>query len=92
MKIFFAGATGRRLLPRLIQEGHEVTALTRSQDRAEALRVQGAQPVVGDVFGREALVGTMTAAQPEVVIHQRLKQALILVLCFYCASSRLSCR
>jgi len=51
VRVFVAGATGvigRRLLPRLQEEGHEVTAMTRSEDRAGALREAGAVPVVCD--------------------------------------------
>jgi nucleoside-diphosphate-sugar epimerase len=36
MKIFLAGATGalgRQLLPRLVERGHEVTGMTRSDGR-----------------------------------------------------------
>lgn len=73
MRIFLAGATGaigRRLLPRLIEGGHEVTALTRSEGRAAHLRAAGARPVVADVFDREALLAAVETARPEAVIHQ----------------------
>jgi uncharacterized protein YbjT (DUF2867 family) len=39
MRVFLAGATGvigSRLLPRLLQDGHEVTAMTRSAERLSA--------------------------------------------------------
>lgn len=73
MKIFIAGATGvigRQLLPRLTEAGHEVTAITRSQDRVEQIRKYGARPVVGDVFDRDRLEQAVAAAKPELVIHQ----------------------
>lgn len=73
MKIFIAGATGaigRQLLPRLTRAGHEVTAITRSQDRVEQIRANGATPVVCDVFDRDKLEQAVLAARPEVVIHQ----------------------
>ncbi len=53
MRVFVAGATGvigRRLLPMLVEAGHEVTAMTRRADRAGALREAGAAPAVADVF------------------------------------------
>ena len=44
MRVFLAGATGvigRRLLPRLLEAGHDVTAMTRREDRAVSLREAG---------------------------------------------------
>jgi nucleoside-diphosphate-sugar epimerase len=81
VKVFVAGATGvigRRLLPRLLQAGHEVTAMTRSEERAGALRDAGATPVVADVYDAEGLRAAVERAQPEVVVHQLtdLPQAL----------------
>jgi nucleoside-diphosphate-sugar epimerase len=73
MKIFIAGATGaigRQLLPRLTREGHEVTAITRSQDRVEQIHAAGARPIVVDVFDRDNLKRAVIEARPEVVIHQ----------------------
>ena len=73
MNIFFAGATGvigRQLLPRLIEAGHTVTAITRSPDRVTQLRAAGAQPVICDVFDRDTLARAVRDAKPEVVIHQ----------------------
>ena len=46
MRVFLAGAggaIGRRLLPRLIGAGHEVTGLSRSEERAERIRAAGAE-------------------------------------------------
>jgi nucleoside-diphosphate-sugar epimerase len=73
MKIFLAGATGaigRRLTPMLVGAGHEVTGTTRSAEKADALKEQGAQGVVVDVFDAKALHEAVVAARPEVVIHQ----------------------
>ncbi len=42
MRVFLAGATGaigRRLVPMLIAEGHEVTGMTRSPEKAEELHL-----------------------------------------------------
>ena len=58
MRVFLAGATGvigRRLLPRLLEAGHDVTAMTRREDRAADLREAGAVPVVCDVFDADGL-------------------------------------
>jgi 2-alkyl-3-oxoalkanoate reductase len=58
MRIFLAGATGavgRRLVPSLIAEGHEVTAVGRSEAKRAALARAGATPVAVSLFDREAL-------------------------------------
>ena len=73
MRVFVAGATGvmgRQLLPLLVQAGHKVTGMTRSEDRAASIRQVGAAPVVCDVFEREEIVDAVRAARPDVVIHQ----------------------
>jgi nucleoside-diphosphate-sugar epimerase len=73
VRVFLAGATGvigRRLLPRLLEAGHDVTAMTRREDRAGALRAAGAVPAVCDVFDAERLQEAMQRAQPEVVVHE----------------------
>src|SRR6516164_283298 len=73
MRVFVAGATGvigQYLVPGLITAGHEVTASTRSALKANQLKGQGATPVIIDGLDREAVLKAVTAAQPEVIIHQ----------------------
>jgi len=73
MRVFVAGATGvigQYLVPGLITAGHEVTGSTRSALKASQLKGQGATPVVVDGLDREAVIKAVTAAQPEVIIHQ----------------------
>jgi 2-alkyl-3-oxoalkanoate reductase len=73
MRIYVAGATGalgRRLVPLLVAGGHQVTAMTRSPGKAAGLRAAGAEPVVADALDREAVLAVVTAARPEVVVHQ----------------------
>ena len=73
MKVFLAGATGaigRQLVPMLIADGHEVTGTTRSSERARALEAQGAQAAVLDALDARAVEAAVSAAAPEVVIHQ----------------------
>jgi nucleoside-diphosphate-sugar epimerase len=72
VRVFFAGASGvigRTLLPRLVDDGHEVTALTRTPDKAKALREMGAEPAVADALDAQALEVVVVEARPEVVIH-----------------------
>ena len=71
MKVFVAGASGavgKRLVPQLIERGHEVVGLTRS--RPEVVRELGAEPVVVDALDRDAVVQAVRAAEPEVVVHE----------------------
>ncbi len=73
MRVFLAGATGaigRRLVPMLIAEGHQVTGMTRSPERAEELRAAGAEPTVADALDRPAVQAAVREARPEAVIHQ----------------------
>lgn len=71
MKVFFAGASGvigPVLLPRLLEDGHEVVAMTRTAGKANDLRTAGAEAVVCDVLDAEATKAALVVAQPEVVI------------------------
>jgi nucleoside-diphosphate-sugar epimerase len=73
MKILIAGATGAigRPLVKLLQaDGHAVSALTRSAERAAALEQAGVDPHVCDVFDAGSVLEAVTAAQPEVLIDQ----------------------
>jgi nucleoside-diphosphate-sugar epimerase len=73
MRVFVGGGSGvvgARLVPALVAAGHEVTALTRSPDKVDALRAAGAEPAVADSLDREAIVAAVGAARPEAVIHQ----------------------
>jgi nucleoside-diphosphate-sugar epimerase len=73
MRIFLAGATGaigRQLVPLLVEGGHQVIGSTRRADDAEALRRQGAEAVVADVYDAGALTRAMVEARPSVVMHQ----------------------
>jgi 2-alkyl-3-oxoalkanoate reductase len=73
MRVFVAGASGtmgRPLVRRLLAAGHEVTGMTRREDRAAAIREAGASAVVCDVFDVAALEAAVAAAEPEVVVHQ----------------------
>jgi nucleoside-diphosphate-sugar epimerase len=73
MKIFVAGGTGaigRPLIAELLAKGHAVVALTRSQEKAQALAKQGVEPAIADVFDTGAVKAVVSRAQPEVVIEQ----------------------
>lgn len=73
MRVFVAGATGaigRPLVERLVQDGHEVWGLTRSEDRATALEALGAHGVVADALDRDAVLRAVGSAAPDAVIQQ----------------------
>ena len=73
MRVFVAGGAGvvgRRLIPMLIAAGHQVTATTRSPARTAQLQQLGADPVVADGLDRDATIDAVTAARPDVIIHQ----------------------
>jgi nucleoside-diphosphate-sugar epimerase len=73
VKIFLAGASGaigRRLVPLLRQDGHDVTGMTRTARIAREFEAAGVHAAVLDVFDADALQRAVLQARPEVVIHQ----------------------
>ena len=73
MKTFLAGATGaigKSLVPQLVAGGHEVTGTTTTEAKLDELRSAGATGIVLDVLDRDAVVEAVTAAGPDVVVHQ----------------------
>ncbi|HEX3316649.1 MAG TPA: NAD(P)-dependent oxidoreductase [Solirubrobacteraceae bacterium] len=73
MKVFVAGATGalgRALVPQLVAAGHEVTGMTRSPAKAEAVRALGAQPAIADALDPDAVAEAVARAAPEVIVHE----------------------
>ncbi len=72
MRVFVAGATGvigRALLPALRAAGHEPIAMTRSQQKADALIAQDIEAVVCDAYDTERLAHTLAAAHADQVVH-----------------------
>jgi nucleoside-diphosphate-sugar epimerase len=73
MKVFVAGATGalgKQLVPMLVEQGHEVTGMTRTPSKQDLVRELGARPAVADALDPEAVAQAVAEAEPEVVIHQ----------------------
>jgi 2-alkyl-3-oxoalkanoate reductase len=73
MRVFMAGATGaigRRLVPQLVERGHEVVATTSRPEKDGALRALGATPVVLDGLDGAAVGEAVARAQPDAIVHQ----------------------
>ena len=73
MNVFVAGGSGTigtPLVRALVDAGHQVTALTRSPAKREALQALGSSAVVADALDRDALMAVVAAAHPTHVIHQ----------------------
>jgi 2-alkyl-3-oxoalkanoate reductase len=73
MRVFVAGATGaigRQLVPMLLADGHQVTGMTRSPERATALAAGGVEPIIADALDAQAVLSAVDEARPDAVIHQ----------------------
>lgn len=73
MRIFVAGGTGvlgRRLVPQLVQRGHEVTATTPSAAKLGLLKSLGAEGDVMDGLDSVSVGQAVAAAGPDVIVHQ----------------------
>ncbi|HYJ67503.1 MAG TPA: NAD(P)-dependent oxidoreductase [Nocardioidaceae bacterium] len=73
MRVFVAGATGavgRRLIPALVEAGHDVIGTTRSAAKVDQVRAGGAEAVVVDVLDADAARAAVTEAKPDAVVHQ----------------------
>jgi len=73
MKIFLAGATGalgRQLLPLLVQRGHDVTGMTRTEAKQQLVQELGGRPVVADALDPESVADAVARAEPDVIVHQ----------------------
>jgi nucleoside-diphosphate-sugar epimerase len=73
MRVFLAGATGvigRRLVPMLLADGHQVTGMTRSPGKLEQLRAVGVEPMLADALDAPAVTAAVREARPDAVIHQ----------------------
>src|SRR3712207_102371 len=73
MRVFVAGATGaigKQLVPRLVEAGHEVHGMMRSESKQAMLYELGAVPVVADALDPDQVAEAVGRARPDVIVHQ----------------------
>jgi nucleoside-diphosphate-sugar epimerase len=73
MRVFVAGATGaigKQLVPRLVERGHEVTGMTRSESKQQLVRELAGRAVVADALDPESVAQAVARAEPEVIVHE----------------------
>jgi 2-alkyl-3-oxoalkanoate reductase len=73
MRVFLAGASGAigtRLVPQLIERGHEVIGTHKSATKAAELRALGAEPLLLDVLDARAVREAVLESAPDAIVHQ----------------------
>jgi nucleoside-diphosphate-sugar epimerase len=73
MRVFLAGASGAigtRLVPQLIDRGHEVIGTFRSPGNAERVRALGAEPIALDLLDPRAVRKAVLETDPDAIVHQ----------------------
>ena len=73
MRVFVAGASGalgRRLVPQLIESGHEVVGTHNSPSNTELLQALGAEPVLVDLLDPQAVRKAVLEHQPDAIVHE----------------------
>jgi nucleoside-diphosphate-sugar epimerase len=73
MRVFVGGASGAigtRLVPQLIDRGHEVIGTSRSPGNAERVRALGAEPVKLDLLDAAAVRKAVLEAEPDAIVHE----------------------
>jgi 2-alkyl-3-oxoalkanoate reductase len=73
MRVLVAGASGAlgsRLVPQLIDAGHEVVGTHASPASAERVRAAGAEPVMVDLLDAGAVRKAVLEHAPDAIVHQ----------------------
>jgi nucleoside-diphosphate-sugar epimerase len=73
MRVFVAGASGAigtRLVPQLIEAGHEVIGTSTSPTGADRLRTLGAEAAVLDLLDREAVRRAVLGSSPDAIVSE----------------------
>jgi nucleoside-diphosphate-sugar epimerase len=73
MRVFVTGASGAigsRLVPQLIDAGHDVVGTHNSPDSAKLLGRLGAKPVLVDLLDASAVRKAVLDSEPEAIVHE----------------------
>ena len=73
MRVFVTGASGAigsRIVPQLIDAGHEVIGTHNSPASAELLRTLGAKPVRLDLLDARAVRKAVLESRPDAIVHE----------------------
>ncbi len=73
MRVFVVGAggaIGTRLVPQLMDRGHEVIGTFRSPGNAERVRALGAEPIALDLLDARAVRKAVLETEPDAIVHQ----------------------
>jgi 2-alkyl-3-oxoalkanoate reductase len=70
MVVGASGAIGTRLVPQIVDRGHEVIGTSRSAEKAEHMRALGAEPVALDLLDPAAVRRAVLEAAPHAIVHQ----------------------
>jgi nucleoside-diphosphate-sugar epimerase len=73
MRVFVAGASGAlgsRLVPQLIDAGHDVVGTHNSSANAERLRTLGATPMMVDLLDVRAVRKAVLESAPDAIVHE----------------------
>jgi len=65
-----SGAIGVRLVPQLIEHGHDVIGTSRSERNAERLRALGAEAVALDLLDPGGVRRVVSETRPDAIVHQ----------------------
>ena len=73
MRVFLTGASGAigiRLVPRLIDRGHEVIGTSTATGSAERVRALGAEAIMLDLLDPRAVSEAVREARPDAIVHE----------------------
>jgi nucleoside-diphosphate-sugar epimerase len=73
MRVFVAGASGAiglRLVPQLIEKGHDVVGTYRKPAHGERVEALGAQAVQLDLLDGQAVLEAVASAAPDAIAHE----------------------
>jgi nucleoside-diphosphate-sugar epimerase len=73
MRVFVVGASGAigtRLVPQLIDRGHEVIGTSRSPGNSERVRALGAEPIAIDLLDARSVRKAVLETEPDAIVHQ----------------------